>query len=164
LVTGGRKGKKIILAIRSFMDNPYDGHTIEPLLNQMEDNKITLPKELVYDRDGKGKSGIKGVKIIIPSPLKKSGTVYRKQKNANSAVPAIEPVTGHLKTDFRMLKNYFWDEMGVQINALLSATAWNLKKMMQKLKDELLMILLTSSMRLPNHRQSISGRKSGLMA
>jgi IS5 family transposase len=40
-----------------------------------------------------------------------------------------------------MPDNYFWGEAGVQINALLSATAWNLKKMMQKLKAELLQIL-----------------------
>jgi IS5 family transposase len=80
LITRGRKGKKIILAIRGFIGNPFDGHTIVPLLNQMENNKIALPKELAYDRDGKGKSEIKGVKIIIPSPPKKSDTDYRKQK------------------------------------------------------------------------------------
>jgi IS5 family transposase len=37
----------------------------------MENNGIQLPKELVYDRGGKGKSEIKGTKIIIPSPAKK---------------------------------------------------------------------------------------------
>jgi IS5 family transposase len=28
LITGGKKGKKIILVIQAFLDNPYDGHTI----------------------------------------------------------------------------------------------------------------------------------------
>jgi IS5 family transposase len=109
----------------------------------MENNKIALPKEPAYDRGGRGKSEIKGVQIIIPSPPKKSGTVYRKQKKRKQcrAGAAIEPVTGHLKTGFRMPENYFWGTAGVQINALLSATAWNVKKMMQKLKDELLQIL-----------------------
>src|SRR5215469_11660182 len=72
LITGGKKGKKIILAIKAFVENPFDGHTIEPLLNQMEKNKIQLPQELAYDRGGKGKSEIKGVKIIIPSPAQKT--------------------------------------------------------------------------------------------
>jgi IS5 family transposase len=31
--------------------------------------------------------------------------------------------------------------VGIQINALMSATAWNLKKMMQKLKAELLQLI-----------------------
>jgi IS5 family transposase len=74
LITGGNKGKKIILAIRAFLDNPYDGNTIEPLLNQMEKNEIRLPKELAYDRGGKGKAEIRGVKIITPSTPKKTDT------------------------------------------------------------------------------------------
>jgi hypothetical protein len=33
----------------------------------MENNNIQISKELAYDRGGKEKSEIKGVKIIIPS-------------------------------------------------------------------------------------------------
>jgi IS5 family transposase len=33
-----------------------------------------------------------------------------------------------------MAQNYLHDEKGVQINAFMAATAWNLKKMMEKLK------------------------------
>ena len=55
LIATGKEGKKIIIAIKAFTDNPYDGHTIEPLLNQMEVNQLKLPKELVYDRGGKEK-------------------------------------------------------------------------------------------------------------
>jgi len=140
LITGGKKGKKIILAIKGFVGNPFDGHTIEPLLNQMEINNIRKPKELVYDRGGKGKSEINGVKILIPSPPKKTDTQYQKQTKRKKirTRAAIEPIIGHLKTDFRMLQNYLWGEKGIQINALMAATAWNLKKLMEKLKENLL--------------------------
>ena len=136
LITGGAKGSKIILAIRGFLDNPYDGHTIEPLLNQMEENGIKLPKELVYDRGGKGKTIIKGVRITIPSTSsapKKTDTPYQKQTKRKKcrARAAIEPIIGHLKSDFRMQQNYLWGTNGVQINAFMAATAWNLKKMME---------------------------------
>ena len=40
----------------------------------------------------------------------------------------IRPIIGHLKTDYRMAQNYLWGEKGIQINALMAATAWNLKK------------------------------------
>lgn len=73
LITTSNKGIKIITALRAFLDTPYDGHTIEPLLEQMENNGHKLPLELVYDRGGKGKSQIKNVKISIPSPPKKNG-------------------------------------------------------------------------------------------
>jgi IS5 family transposase len=140
LITGGKKGKKIILAIHAFVGNPFDGHTIEPLLNQMETSKIQLPNALAYDSGGKGKTEIKGVKIIIPSTPKKTATPYQKlikRKKCRSRA-AIEPIIGHLKTDFRMQQNYLWGENGIQINALMAGTAWNLKKMMESLKKELL--------------------------
>jgi transposase, IS5 family len=37
-----------------------------------------------------------------------------------------------------MAQNYLLGEKGIQINAFMAAAAWNLKKMMQKLKDEFL--------------------------
>ncbi|HUH27677.1 hypothetical protein, partial [Gelidibacter sp.] len=46
LVTTSNKGKKIILGIQAFLQTPYDGHTIEPLLEQMENNGQELPIEL----------------------------------------------------------------------------------------------------------------------
>jgi len=143
LITTGKKGKKIITAIKAFLENPFDGHTIEPLLNQMNNNEIKLPQELVYDRGGKGKTEISGVKIITPNKPKAIDTAYEKQQKRRKfrARAGIEPIIGHLKTDFRMEQNYLLGEKGIQINALMAATAWNLKKMMQKLKEEFLRII-----------------------
>ena len=139
LITGGKKGKKIILAIQTFVENPFDGHTIDPLLHQMENNAIPLPKELAYDRGGKGKSEIRGVKIIIPSRPRKTDTHYQKQTKRKKCRErsAIEPIIGNLKTDYRMQQNYLWHETGIQINALMAATAWNLKKLMEKLIEKI---------------------------
>jgi len=142
LITTANKGKKIILGIKAFLQTPYDGHTIEPLLEQMENNGQKLPKELVYDRGGKGKSEIKGVKISIPSTPRKKDTAYQKQTKRKKfrTRAAIEPIIGHLKTDFRLAKNYFMGETGPQINALLAATAWNMKKMMELLKQKIIFL------------------------
>jgi IS5 family transposase len=143
LVTTGKKGKKIITAIKAFIENPFDGHTIEPLLDQMNNNELKLPQELVYDRGGKGKSEINGVKIITPSKSRASDTAYHKQQKRKKfrARAGIEPIIGHLKTDFRMDQNYLLGEKGIQINAFMAATAWNLKKMMGKLKEEFLRLI-----------------------
>lgn len=140
LITTGKKGIKIITAIKAFPDNPFDGHTIEPLLNQMNDNELKLPQELVYDRGGKGRAEINGVKILTPNKPKASDTAYQKRQKRKKfrARAGIEPIIGHLKTDFRMAQNYFLGEKGIQINAFMAAAAWNLKKMMQKLKEEFL--------------------------
>jgi IS5 family transposase len=140
LITGGKKGKKNILAIKGFLGNPFDGHTLEPLLHQMKTNEIPLPKELAYDRGGKGKSEIESVKILIPSLSKKIDTNYQKRKKRQQfhSRAAIEPIISHLKYDYRLLEYYFWGKVGVQINALMAGTAWNLRKYMEKLKEKLL--------------------------
>ena len=144
LVTTSNKGKKIILGIKAFLQTPYDGHTIEPLLEQMETGGQQLPKELVYDRGGKGKTEIKGVKISIPGVPRKTDTAYQKHTKRKKfrTRAAIEPIIGHLKTDFRLAQNYFLGETGPQINALLSATAWNMKKMMEILKEKIFFYFL----------------------
>ena len=144
LVTTSNKGKKIILGIKAFLQTPYDGHTIEPLLEQMETGGQQLPKELVYDRGGKGKSEIKGVKISIPGVPRKTDTAYQKHTKRKKfrTRAAIEPIIGHLKTDSRLAQNYFLGETGPQINALLSATAWNMKKMMEILKEKIFFYFL----------------------
>jgi hypothetical protein len=41
-----------------------------------------------------------------------------------------------------MFENYFGGEVGVQINAFMSGTVRNLKKMIQKLRAEFLRIVL----------------------
>lgn len=145
LITTSNKGKKIITAIKAFLHTPYDGHTIEPLLEQMQINNQKLPEELVYDRGGKGKTEIKGVKISTPSPPKKSDTAYQKRTKRKKfrTRAAIEPIIGHLKTDFRLAQNYFMGKCGPQMNAFMAATAWNLKKMMEILKENALNYFLS---------------------
>jgi IS5 family transposase len=138
IITTSGKGRKIITAVKAFLGNTFDGHAIEPVLNQMENNELRLPKEIIYDRGGKGKGCIKGVKILTPDKARKTDTAYQKQRKRKKfrSRAGIEPVIGHLKTDYRMAHNYLLDEAGIQINALMAATAWNLKKMMEILKEK----------------------------
>lgn len=127
------------------MGNPYDGDTIDPLLAQMEAGWLRLPQELIYDRGGKGRKQIRGVSIITPGKPKAKDTPCQKRQKRNKcrARAAIEPIFGHLKKDFRMEQNYLWGEKGIQINAYLAATAWNLKKMMERLKRKIFYILFS---------------------
>ena len=130
----------IITAIKSFEGNPHDSKTIEPLLEQMQDTIDYNPEELIYDRGGKGQKLIRNTKILTPDykPLKRDTEYQKRVKRKNfRRRAAIEPVIGHLKTDFRMGQNYLNGKDSPQINAFLAATGWNLKKMMKKLKLEL---------------------------
>ena len=128
---------RIVVAIKAFEGNPHDSKTIEPLLQQMEDNHQKLPKRLAYDRGGRGAKEIKGVEILTPGKAKATDSAYERAKKR---LPfrrraGIEPHFSHLKSDFRMRENYLHGKDSSTINAMLAATAWNLKKMMRKLKS-----------------------------
>jgi IS5 family transposase len=98
--------RKIITAVKVFSENIFDGHTVEPLLEQMELNELTLPKEIIYDRGGKGKSQVKGVTILTPDKAGKTDTAYQKRckrKKFRSRAGIVlrlrsvtKPIIGHL--------------------------------------------------------------------
>ena len=133
----------VLLGINSFMGNPHDSKTIEPLLDQLEKNLSYQPQEVVYDRAGRGKTKINGVKIATPRPALKTDSAYQKRKKRQKfrRRAAIEPVIGHLKKEFRMAQNYLSGNNSPQINALLAASGWNLKKLMGNLKRDFLFLI-----------------------
>jgi IS5 family transposase len=43
---------------------------------------------------------------------------------------AIEPIIGHIKSDHRMNRNHYQGQVGDAVNATLSATGFNLRKLL----------------------------------
>nr|WKN37955.1 IS5 family transposase [Tunicatimonas sp. TK19036] len=132
--------KLLILAVESFPGNPHDSKTIAPLLSQMEERLGYQPGEVVYDRGGRGRAKINQTYISTPGKPLKNDTPYQKTKKRKKfrRRAAIEPVIGHLKSRFRMQDNFLHGADSPKLNALLAATAWNMKKLMEKLKEEAL--------------------------
>ena len=126
----------VILGVESYAHNPHDSKTIAPLLAQMKSHLGHLPEEVVYDRGGRGHKEIMGVKISTPGKPPKSQTPYQRTKVREKfrRRAAIEPIIGHLKSDHRMAQNYHRGVSSPKMNALLASTAWNMKKLMEKLK------------------------------
>lgn len=135
-------GERIVItAVEAFGGNPNDGKTIAPLLEQHRRLHGHVPEEVVYDRGGRAKGGKVGkTGVSVPAPPLKNDNDYQKRKKRKKfrRRAAIEPVIGHLKKDFRMQENYLMGEKGPKINAMLAATGWNLKKLMEKLLKEFL--------------------------
>jgi IS5 family transposase len=52
--------------------NPYDGHTLEPLLEQTKKLTGKQPKIITADRGCKGKAKIGETQILVPKPPKKN--------------------------------------------------------------------------------------------
>jgi len=137
------KTTKIVVGAIAFEDNPYDGHTLEEHIKQTEYLTESSPKVGIVDRGYRGKKNVEGVQIISPTPPKKGATQYEKQKARKRfrARAGIEPVIGHIKHDHRMLRNYLKGVNGDKINTILAGTGFNLKKMLNRIKEQILFAL-----------------------
>ena len=134
------KTSKIVVGAIAFQNNPYDGHTLEEHLKQTEYLTGRMPKIGIVDRGYRGKKKINDTEIISPTVPKKGATQYEKRKARKRfrSRAGIEPVIGHIKHDHRMLKNYLKGVIGDQLNTLLAGTGFNLKKMLNRIKGQIL--------------------------
>ncbi len=116
--------------------NEFDGHTLKPALEQVTRLTNSKIQTASVDRGYRGNTEINGIKIQIPKTFNNKQTEYekRKLKRAHSKRAAIEPIIGHLKKDHRLGINFYKGIVGDNINILLAATAFNLKRMINKWK------------------------------
>ncbi len=128
------KKSGIIVGAYSLEKNEYDGHTLPNALGQCEQLRGLRPSLAIADRGYKGKARIGNTEIQIPKPPKKSISEYEKKKVRGRfrRRASIEPVIGHLKTNNRLSRNFLKGIVGDQINVMLAASAFNLRKWMRK--------------------------------
>lgn len=124
----------IILGAKSFR-NEYDGHTIEESLLQVERLTGKKVRRLAGDRGYRGKKEVNGTQILIPdAPSKKDSYHTRRKKHKLFRKRAgIEPTIAHLKSDFRLGRNFYKGVFGDAVNLLLAAAAYNFKRAMRTL-------------------------------
>lgn len=117
--------------------NEYDGHTLAPSLEQTSRLTGQPPQTATVDRGYKGKSKIGETVIQIPKPFNdkiQSKYQQKKLKKSFGRRAAIEPTISHMKQDYRLGRNFYKGITGDNINVMLSAAAFNFKRMMNKWK------------------------------
>jgi IS5 family transposase len=123
------KGNLIAGAV-SHQHNVHDSHTLPEVLAHIEASRGKAVKTAACDRGYRGKSQVADTTIQLPEkPLKRDNRYQRDKKRKQCRRrAAIEPIIGHLKSDFRLSRNFLKGTTGDEINLLMAATAWNLKK------------------------------------
>jgi len=146
------KSSGIIVAAVAHEENEYDGHTLPEVLDWAEAFQGERPKVGIVDRGYRGARWVGETEILVPDKAPKDQSKRERQamKKRFRRRCAIEPLIGHLKSDYRMGRNCLRGFAGDQINLLLAAAAWNFRKWMRmsaafcRLLSRLFQLILSS--------------------
>jgi len=118
-----------IVGAHALHGNPYDGHTLERAIQQIERLTKKMPDDVIVDQGyrGHGYEGSATVHVVRTIPKRATRAVRRMLKRR----AAVEPTIGHLKSDNRLSRNHLTGKTGDQINTLLAAAGYNLRKLLR---------------------------------
>ena len=118
------------MGVVSHENNQYDGDTLAEVLDHIQRTRGEPVEQAVCDRGYRGRKAVGKTDIILPAPPLKRDNRYQRDKKRKQCRrrAAIEPIIGHLKSDYRLSRNFLKGIAGDEINLLPAATAWNLRK------------------------------------
>lgn len=119
-------GGMFVLHAKALHGNPYDGHTLAGVVEELTDWVGARPERIYVDK------GYVGHKLKAPLAVYRSGQkrgVTFQIKRELRRRSAIEPVIGHVKSEHRLERNYLKGRDGDCINAVLAAAGFNFKRL-----------------------------------
>lgn len=104
-------------------------------LDQVQRLTGTRVKKLAGDRGYQRKKEINGTQILIPDASKAKDSYYQRKKKHKLFCKraGIESTIEHLKSDYRLGRNFYKGLFGDAINVMLAAAAYNFKRAMKVL-------------------------------
>ena len=133
------RGGQFVLHAKALHGNPYDGHTLAPVIADLEKLTGVAVRRIHGDKGYRGHNYPDRFKVWISGQLRRVTKVIRREMRRRAAV---EPVIGHLKDDHRMRRNHLKGREGDRINAVLAAAGYNFSLLLRWLQDFLPVLLL----------------------
>ena len=122
-----------VVGAQTYGGCPNDVTTLKSALTQVSEITGIFPKDAYCDKGYRGKAKHKEIPCAIHIPGMKEAVTVSLKKNLKRR-NAIEPIIGHLKRDYGMDRNYLKGRIGDEINALMASCAYNLKKILNRLR------------------------------
>jgi IS5 family transposase len=115
------KGGQFVLHAKALHGNPYDGHTLAPVIAEMEQLTGVEVRRAHVDKGYRG-HGYNKFRVWISGQVRRTTKAIRREMKRRAAV---EPVIGHLKAEHRLERNHLKGRDGDRINAVLAAAGYN---------------------------------------
>ena len=115
------KGGQFVLHAKALHGNPFDGHTLGPMVADLEKLTGVQARRIHVDKGYRGHNANK-LRVWISGQVRRTTASLRREMKRRAAV---EPVIGHIKAEHRMDRNYLKGREGDRINAVLAAAGYN---------------------------------------
>jgi IS5 family transposase len=124
----------VIVGAVAHAENLYDGDALRPALEQTRAITGQPPAKAIVDRGYRGRKAVDGTEVLVPGKPKPGQSRWEsaKQRARFRRRAAIEPLISHLKHQYRLIRCFLKGFVGDQMNLLLAAAAWNLKKWLRR--------------------------------
>ena len=122
-----------VLGVKSFTKSVHDALTLKPALSEVQSLTGVCLNRVFVDKGYRGrKHHPEGLEVNVSGDTPSKSLYHRRLARRRSCV---EAVIGHLKADCRMGRNYLHGEQGDSLNALLSGSGQNVRKLIKIISE-----------------------------
>jgi IS5 family transposase len=125
------KGGQFVLHAKALHGNPFDGHTLAPVIADMERLTGVAASRIHVDKGYRGHNHPNRFQVWISGQVRRVTKTIRREMKRRAA---IEPMIGHIKLEHRMERNYLQGRDGDRNNAVLAATGYNFSLLLRWLR------------------------------
>lgn len=136
------RGGQFVLHAKALPGNPYDGHTLQTVIPAIEKLTGATLRRILADAGYRGHNAPATHKTRVFTQGQKRG-VNPAIKKLMKRRAGVEPVIGHMKEDHGMDRNHLAHAEGDAINAVLAATGYNFRRLLNWLRLLLAWIVCT---------------------
>lgn len=119
-----------VLHTQALHGRPYDGHTLKPVIEDMQ-TQTGLTINRTYVDDGYRGHGCSQFRVYRTRQKRGITPIIKRELKRRAA---IEPIIGHLKQDSRLGRNYLKGQAGDKMNALFCAAGYNFRLILRWLR------------------------------
>jgi IS5 family transposase len=116
------RGGQFVLHAKALHGNPFDGHTLGPVIADLEQLTGVETRRIHVDKGYRGHNHKEKFRVWITGQVRRVTRPIRREMKRRAAV---EPVIGHTKAEHRMGRNYLKGRDGDRSNAVLAAAGYN---------------------------------------